>query len=112
MKKYMLFGWLLCLVSSHSWASADYVVLHNHTGKRAVLTYQVDGKALQLQASPGMSVSNMDAAARYRMISLTLDGKPVTACEGIRFNYVYNGINLIVSGFKQITCQAVVHGKY
>lgn len=109
MKKYLQLGWLMCLLSANVWAKEGYVVLHNHTGKKIVLSYQADQGQLQLLAGPGMSVSNVDPSEEYRMTGLMLDGVVIEECEGISFDHPYSAINLTVSGFKQITCWAQVH---
>ena len=109
MKKYLKLGWLMCLLSANVWAADGFVVLHNHTGKKAVLGYEIEQEMHQLVAGPNMSVSNIDTASEYRITTLTLDGIAIHECDGVIFDRAYSGINLTVSGFQQITCQAIVH---
>lgn len=111
MKKYLKLAGLVCLLSTNIWAGSEYVVLHNHTNKRAILSYQAGKETKRLVAGPGMTVSNIDTEQEYRMIALTLNDVEISQCDDMAFGKSYLGANIMLSGFKQTTCRAVVHDR-
>jgi hypothetical protein len=110
MKHYQLLGCAIYLLTSAAFAASDYVVLHNHTNKKVMLTYQAGKETSWLVAGPGSSVSNVETAGHYRIMSIKINDDSIQTCDALILGKAYKGVNLRMSGFNnQITCQAVVN---